>query len=422
MKEDGSEPTPQLVDLAAALGQGSKGEFVRCITCGGTATDLADRKACCTDGACGQCGFKRLWSNGVRKNLFTPAGKLRQGVDKVWGLRVYWSYYLKRPKLKTATPSADEDGDWEAKKKVCTETVVINTSGTLIEFLDALELVAVKHVYHRGILARQSRGALEYSRSSRPEALDLNIDYSENAAIEQARLLQQYRWTGKSCTLFICVASWLDKASWNSEDSELSVHDEVTVRGEKSGCKVALDSHWARVTALPGDGSDEYEVESSCGVKCRVPRRDLRHRSLTQQAHVGVTADPKHDSYSMRFFVGSNLKDHLDKQGVFKEQGFRVVAVHSDNASQVATSNHETLFFSAVPVFSLCLPHCLIPTLLSCPLSFIPSWTQHFKSSKTLKWFSELRRLHGQAGADESGLPKFDNAMYDFGAPGHGKG
>ena len=62
-----------------------------------------------------------------------------------------------------------------------------------------------------------------------------------------------------------------------------------------------------------------------------------------QQAHVGVTADPKHDSYSMRFFVGSNLKD-LDKQGVLKEQGFRVVAVHSHNASQVAISNHEMSF------------------------------------------------------------------------------
>ena len=45
----------------------------------------------------------------------------------------------------------------------------------------------------------------------------------------------------------------------------------------------------------------------------------------------------------MRFFVGSNLND-LDKQGVFKEQDFRVVAVHSDNAFQVATSNHEMSF------------------------------------------------------------------------------
>ena len=82
----------------------------------------------------------------------------------------------------------------------------------------------------------------------------------------------------------------------------------------------------------------------------------------------------------MRTFVGAFLK-HLRDQGILKAQCLRALAVHSDNASQ------------------------------------------HFKSSKTLKWFSELRRrTHGEKEPSAEDVPKFDSVVYDFGAPGHGKG
>jgi len=207
VEEDGKAASPLLVELAAVLSQSSKGEFVRACTCGGTSTALEDRAAACTDGECAKCGFDRLWSKGVRKSLFTVAGKLRRDLSPVWNENVHWSFYMKAPAPMTARAAADEDAEWELKKKVRSQTVVANKTGTLIEILDALEAVAAKHVYHRGILARQVRAADEYDRNKRPGFLDLNIDYSENATIEQARLLQLDRWTGASCTMFIGVAS-----------------------------------------------------------------------------------------------------------------------------------------------------------------------------------------------------------------------
>ena len=104
--------------------------------------------------------------------------------------------------------------------------------------------------------------------------------------------------------------------------------------GEKAGDLVALGSFWARVSASPEPGSDEYEVEDADGLKRRVARKELRHRKTVTEAHVGITADPTHDSYSMRSFVGSFLKD-LRGRGVITDQGLRVLAIHSDNAAQV---------------------------------------------------------------------------------------
>lgn len=144
--------------------------------------------------------------------------------------------------------------------------------------------------------------------------------------------------------MFIMVGSWLDKAKWDSADSALKVGMEVTVHGEKSGQAAARDSFWARVVTTPVDGSDEYEVENFDGVRSKVRRGVLRHRHAVQQAHVGITADPAHDSFSMRFFVGEFLKS-LRSQHIIDEQGLRVLSVHSDNASQVVVD----IFSATVP-------------------------------------------------------------------------
>lgn len=48
--------------------------------------------------------------------------------------------------------------------------------------------------------------------------------------------------------------------------------------------------------------------------------------------------------------------------------------------------------------------------------------SQHFKSSKTLKWFTGLRLLSGEEQTADGEVPKFISVVYDLGAPGHGKG
>lgn len=228
LKESGQPLEPWqsglMADLVAALCQGSKGDFVRCLTCGGLDSRLADRPAACTDGDCDKCGFKRLWqgASGLRaalveaaapitdlksktvsqlrdelvtRNLPTeglkavllkrlgdalasdaptvlpsadaraPPQVVRADVNAVWNKRVYWSSYVKQVAAVRPKAAADEDEAYNAKNKVRTETVVVNKCGSIIEFLDALALVADKHVYHRGILDRQTRAALECVQS-----------------------------------------------------------------------------------------------------------------------------------------------------------------------------------------------------------------------------------------------------------------
>ena len=422
LKEAGTAVDPRLTELIGALSQPSKGDFVRALTCGGVGVGLEDCDGACTDyckdtngSACPKCGFGRLWSAGLRpllidlvdapqekkgkkkkkkaKSKSKAAGgameeeevvakveKLKPGIGGVWSEELLWSTYVKQPKPEAPKKptAADEDEAYE-QKKASTVTVVVNMRGSLIDFLDTLEGIAGKHIYHRGILSRQMRSAKEYEQVKRPGMLELNIDFAENATIEQARLLQGDHWVSDSCTLFICVASWLDKGEWDSIDSKLSVMDEVTVFGEGSGSDISDDPYWGRVvdTDTPGD-TDWYLTENAGGMKEWRQRSILRRRVQVQECHASVSDDKTHDSFAMRRFVALALAN-LKSRGIIDSQGLRVLNVHSDNASQ------------------------------------------HFKSSKTLKWVSELRRLFEEQEGGTA-LPKFDSITYDFGPPGHGKG
>ena len=65
----------------------------------------------------------------------------------------------------------------------------------------------------------------------------------------------------------------------------------------------------------------------------------MRHRVFVKQAHLGVTGDKRHDSYSMRFFVKAAM-GHLSKQTVggeplLEHEMITLLTVHSDNAAQV---------------------------------------------------------------------------------------
>jgi hypothetical protein len=115
LSEAGKTPHPMLSELLAALSVGSKGDFVRAITCGGGGVDMAERKGACTDGDCDECGFGRMWSQALRKALVTDNGTLRGNVDRVWHERVYWSGYVKQTKALSprAAAAADEDVAWE---------------------------------------------------------------------------------------------------------------------------------------------------------------------------------------------------------------------------------------------------------------------------------------------------------------------
>jgi len=183
---------PALVD---ALNQARKGDFVRAVTCGGCepdATRIEERRIECTDGTCQDCGIKRLWSakGGVRESLFEkktePEGgegdeevwEVRQDVDACWRKRVTWSEYVKqvRPESTRRVAAADEDEDYEQKRK-SKELVVQLKEGSLIEFIDRLEVVGTSHMRHRSTLSRQQSSALEFTRERRPGIISRDIDF-----------------------------------------------------------------------------------------------------------------------------------------------------------------------------------------------------------------------------------------------------
>jgi hypothetical protein len=118
----------------------------------------------------------------------------------------------------------------------------------------------------------------------------------------------------------------------------------------------------------------DYVVTDFEGKDHCLPRKVLRHRVVIKEAHVGVTEDKKHDTYSMRYFVKATV-DELKTSGVFEKERFTVLCVHSDNASQ------------------------------------------HFKSSNSINWLS--KQLLSKVEVNSMG---FTSILWDFGPPGHGKG
>ena len=169
-------------------------------------------------------------------------------------------------------------------------------------------------------------------------------------------------------TLFISVVGWLDVEKWDATEGMLAVGTEVTVNGEKAGEAEAEGSHHAVVAIVHGDGS--YSVDGSKGEGRKVVQRVcLRHRVLVQHVFVGITDDGKHDSYSMQKFSEQEFKWLVDND-ILKTQMITVLAQHSDNAAQ------------------------------------------HFKSSKSMSWFTKLAEEHTAL------YGQVISSVWDFGCPG----
>ena len=126
---------------------------------------------------------------------------------------------------------------------------------------------------------------------------------------------------------------------------------------------------------VPSTPTKEHLVEDADGKVGLRARRDLRHRLEVQECHASVSNDKKHGSYAMRKYV-SNAISKLQSWGILNDQALDMLCIHSDNASQ------------------------------------------HFKSSKSIKWVSDLRSLFGEE-QDDGALAKFSSVTWNFGPPGH---
>ena len=381
MSEDGGVSAhPLMAELAAVLESKSKGEMCCCLVCGSGGLECAAGK--CTESSCPSCGIARLWSNGLRPSITDSKGKLKRDAPKLYAKRVTWQYYGYR--LKTVPKkrrARDEDEDWE-QTKIKKELILMSKTGTVHEFLDSYEATAASYLNHRAVLAREKRAELEHDRNRRPGELKLDMDFAENLSILMAVLVQSEHWVTRSSTVFVMVFSHLCRFEWDKSTGALPVGAEVTVEGEMAGKALQQGTRWARVVSSRGSGgSIEYEVEYSDGQREFRQRSVLRHRCLKQEAHIGVSSDGKHDSYAMQHYVDAAL---VKLKPTIDEQKIHALLVHSDNAAQ------------------------------------------HFKSSKSLYYFSTLKKNNKEnddgVSANRSHVPHFACVVWHFGAPGHGKG
>lgn len=100
----------------------------------------------------------------------------------------------------------------------------------------------------------------------------------------------------------------------------------------------------------------------------------------------------------MQEFSEREVKE-LINDGTIKREKIRVICLHSDNGGL------EWLRVG-------CRPHPLNGFVSHLPSLPQPTAAQHFKSSKSLEWFTRMNKI----------LPNGVAFTWDFGAPGHGKG
>lgn len=205
------------VELAALLAFCSrefKSEMVKAVLCDGV-LDLASsqpsaagdaahpstRKAlACLNGKCSCCGFKRLWSNGLRKKLVERrvngqgvlVDDLKPNVPIEFQSKLTWTR-ISSSKGKAA--GADKELMHEPR------------SGTVIEFLDEFEREAMaKFPFHKFTIIRQKATAAEFARNRCPGWLQFDVDFAENGSIITAEEVQSQYWKINSFTLFVQVS------------------------------------------------------------------------------------------------------------------------------------------------------------------------------------------------------------------------
>ena len=94
-----------------------------------------DPSGCRECDRCNQCGFRQIWSAGLRQRLVDDQGELKPGINPIWLQTIKWD------RFKTEKPA---EGSSDQK-----ETLRSDRQGTIIDFFDDFEPVMDKYAYHR---------------------------------------------------------------------------------------------------------------------------------------------------------------------------------------------------------------------------------------------------------------------------------
>jgi len=370
----------------------SKSEMVKFALCKG-ALDGAGSEDC-INGKCARCGFDKLWSKGLRKHVIDGQGNIKASAPIEFQAEFKW---LRIRSSKNGQAGEPSQPSYEQRR------------GTVVEFLDDFEASAMrKFPHHRFTIMRQKDMAAQFERNRGPGWVQSDVDFAMDGTIPPPGgvSVQSDHWSPMSFTLFVQVVSWLETDAWVKRSGDLPLHAAVTVEpaiaSAPGATEPAKGSYWAQVVALPSaaDVAAATDPEQMKYGVCRhglhgdsepelefIERRYLRHRKLQTKVFAHVSDDKTHDSHAAQTFLEKTfayLEEHYVKTG---KEKFFAWHMHSDNA---------------------------------------PS---HFKSSKTMHFFSKLReRLASWASGlvvgdgHNAGAPLSFRVFWEFGPPGHGKG
>lgn len=351
----------QLSALIEFCSLDSKTQMVQRLVCGG---QIMDAGMTCVQGKCANCGFKKMWSQGLRTQLVGRDNKLFDGVSSIWEHEVRWETL----QSSGSTPSSGSSDDAESLRA--------RKEGTIIDLLDAFESASIKFPAHRQLVLDCKAKSVDRLRNFRPGMLLSDYDWSENGVITPDRQIQSEYWCLTHYSLFISITTHLVVDAWLDCTTHLPVGTEVTVvplgtpTPTDSSLHPPLGSHWAKVHSSPTESAEHqlYSIELENGsVMGGVTRDRLRHRKLHTTAFIGITDEKRHDAATTQHFMSKQLNYWMRNAEVGK---FWAWLGHSDNAS-------------------------------------------HFKSGPMMNYWSK------QLGV-ESGFLKA--CWIEFGCPGHGKG
>lgn len=276
----------------------SKSDMVKFTLCDG-AFDGAGKQACII-GTCPACGFRKLWSEGLRPHV-VDGDTVLASAPVEFQTEIKW-VRIRSSKMKV--PGESATSCYEARR------------GTIVQFLDEFERESMrKFPQHRFTVQHQKAMDAEFQRNRWPGWLQFDVDFAMNGTIPppQGRSMQTDHWSPMDFTLFINVVSWLRTDKWVSRTSDLAKGAAVTVEPEAASLPNATEpaagSYWAEVVAVPTGGSEPVEPERRVyGVRRHdapsdaplqmIERRFLRHRVLHTKAYIHVSDDKTHDSHA----------------------------------------------------------------------------------------------------------------------------
>ena len=311
---------------------------------------LEDIKKACLDQDCEHCGFSKYWSKGIRREIvdteFGQNALISDNADEVWSETVQWRHYVSRPRpaiCNFASQEIGDDDEYNSREGSTLRDLVLETKeGTLIDFLDDMEVALNKNIHNRVLLTNEYRAKQQFAQIRRPGMFSRDIDFSENGSLKNARELQSEHWTSIQYSLMVSVLSCIDAKEWDMVDGDLALGSEVTVYGEKSFENFEKNSFWGKVKFFHGDG--KYEVVTAEGTIRTCTRNEMRKRVLRSLAVGGVSNDKLHDRHHQQHFTKRELKwfeeylkiNRPEDIGVGKVENPRIshLAQHMDNASQ----------------------------------------------------------------------------------------